>query len=178
MKKIISLFAILTITVSLFAQMPVITSKIKNLGVSSPGVIVQINPSLADTFGYGDTLFYKVAFNHDAAGFPYISLLHKKLGTRDTTATISYYQSVNGVNWQPLKKGKALSTYTTSIDTTSISNATYSSNNRDISFLRDTCYYESQYVGIRIIVNGPSTGSKKTYYRPRYYGSIRLNIWR
>ena len=176
MKKLFSLLFLLAIALTVFAQVPKISSKVKNLGSVSPGTIVQINPSLTDTVLNGDTIFYKLIVNHDAFVTGYISLLHKKPGSRDTTSTLTYWQSVNGIdNWHQLTKGKALSAYSLLIDTTSINNATVGSKGHEISFLRDTAYFESQYLGLRIISNGPATGTKKGYYKPIYTGSIRFN---
>lgn len=159
----------------MFAQMPR-AAKVKNLGSVSPGTILSINNTLADTVTNGDTIFYKIVVNHDNNVNAYLSLLHKKPGSRDTTSVLTYWQSVDGVNnWQQLKKGKALSAYSTSLDTTSINNATVGSKGRDISFWRDTVYFESQYLGLRIISNGATSGGKKGYYKPIYYGSIRFN---
>jgi hypothetical protein len=174
MKKIFSLFIVLLIGLTVFSQVPKIASKVKTLSAISPGTIVQINPNYTDTVA--DTIFYKIVVNHDAFVTPYISLLHKKAGTRDTTATLTYWQSVNGVdNWQQIQKGKALSAYSLALDTTSINNATIANKGHQISFLKDTGYFESQTLGLRIISNAPTSGSKKAYYKPIYSGSLRVN---
>jgi hypothetical protein len=174
MKRFFSLCLILTIGLTAFSQMPKVTTKVKDLGAISPGKIMAINPSLKDTVI--DTLFYRVLVNHDAFVTPYLSLLHQKPGSRDTTSVLTYWQSVDGVhNWQQVKYGKALGAYSTSIDTTSIKNATLANQGRTISFLRDTAFFESQYLGIRFISNAPTSGAKKAYYKPIYYGSIRAD---
>jgi|YelNatPaOPRAMG01_1025707.scaffolds.fasta_scaffold38094_3 hypothetical protein len=176
MKKLFSILFLAAFTLTMFAQVPKITSKVKNLGSVSPGTILSINSNLADTITNGDTIFYKIVCNHDGFVTPYISLLHKKPGSRDTSSVMTYWQSVNGVdNWQPVLKGKALSSYSATIDTTSINNATVGNKGHTYSFLRDTAYFESQYLGIRIISNGATSGGKKGYYKPIYYGSIRFN---
>jgi hypothetical protein len=176
MKKTLFFCITLLIGVSLFAQLPKVTTKIKSLSALSPGSIVTINPTLTDTILNGDTIFYKVLVNHDIFVTPYISLLHKKPGSRDTTSAMTYWQSVDGkVAWHQITKGKAQSVYSLLLDTTSINNGTVGNTGHEISFLRDTAYFESQYLGIRIISNGATSAGKKAYYKPIYYGSIRIN---
>jgi len=175
MKKLFSLLLILMIGVAVMAQVPKIASKVKTLSAISAGTILPINPNFTDTVTNGDTLFYKIVINHDAFVKPYISLLHKKPGSRDTTTQLTYWQSVDGIqNWRQITKGKTQSAYSLLLDTTSINNATIANKGREISFLRDTAYFESQYIGIRFISNGPTSGTKKGYYKPIYYGSIRV----
>lgn len=164
------------IGLSLFAQVPKVASKVKDLGSISPGKIIAINPNYTDTVTNGDTIFYKIVVTHEFNVTPYLSLLHKKPGSRDTTSTLTYWQSVNGKdNWQQLVKGKAQSAYSLLLDTTSIANATIANKGHTISFWRDTAYFESQYLGLRIISNGATSGSKKGYYKPIYSGSLRIN---
>jgi len=176
MKKLFSILFLAALTITMFAQMPKISSKIKDLGSVSPGTILSINTSLSDTITNGDTIVYKMIINHDGQVSPYLSLIHKKSGSRDTTTGLTYWQSVNGKdNWKQVVKGKAQGAYSLTIDTTSTKNATETSRGRDISFLRDTAYFESQYFGLRFISNGATSGGKKPYYKPIYYGSIRFN---
>ncbi len=176
MKKILSLIVILFIGLTVFAQMPKVSTKIKNLGSAQAGIITPINISFTDTVTKGDTVVYLLLVNHPSFVTPYISLLHKKPGTRDTTSQLTYWQSVDGKTaWHQITKGKAQSAYSLLLDTTSIKNATQANQSHEISFLRDTAYFESQYLAIRIISNGATSGSKLSYYKPVYYGSIRIN---
>jgi hypothetical protein len=176
MKKLFSILFLSSFILTTFAQVPKIASKVKLLSAASPGTIVPFNASYTDTVAPGDTIFYKMVVNYDQFVTPYISLLHKKPGSRDTTSVLTYWQSVNGVdNWKQVTKGKAQSVYSLLVDTTSINNPNVGSKGHEISFLRDTAYFESQYFGFRFISNGPATGTKKNYYKPIYTGSIRFN---
>jgi heme-degrading monooxygenase HmoA len=160
MKRIfILLLAVICVTVS--AQTPV-AAKIKTLSVAKPGQIVSFNAAKADTLKSADTLFYKILINHEGNVTAYISQL-TKLVANDTTATVTYWQSVDGsTNWQAVKKGAAQAAYSATI-------AKSTTTGVDVSFLRDTAYFESQYLGVRYI------GKTKSGFKTILYGSIRFN---
>jgi hypothetical protein len=165
MKKILSILVTLLISVSIFAQLPAITSKIHTIGpVSENGLTIAINPSLADSLGQGDTLFYKIQTSHQSAVYPYISLIEKVGIGRDTTVTLTFWQSVDGVhNWV-----QVLNTTTPTAWVTTLSKATAT----DIDFWRSVGWFSSTYLGVRLIGNGKKAGYT---YNNKYYGSIRLN---
>ena len=164
MKKILSLLMTLFIGISLFAQVPIITSKVKNLSVSENGLSVAINPSLSDTLKNGDTIFYKVLVNHSFAVYPYLSLIEKQTGTRDTTALLTFWQSVDGThNWQ-----QVTNTATPTAWAITLAKATAT----EVDFWRSIGWFNSTYLGVRLIGGGKKTGY--TYYNC-YYGSIRIN---
>jgi len=184
MKKLFSILIASLLFGSLFAQLPLTssgaleTAKIKNLGFTNPGVVVQFNPYGYDTLNpSGDTLFYYLGLNHDFNGYVYLSEFYNRYPVsnatyHDTIAKVTFYQSVNGLNWRQLVKGKAQSSYTNTFDTTSFYTP-YGNPGKEISFLRDTVYFESQYLGMRII--SPAISRAKKSVKKRYYGSIRFN---
>ena len=197
MKKYFLFAALLTLTLGLSAQLPVST-KVKTLGaISDQGIgapsIATFNAAKTDTLKSGDTLFYKVLINHGSVGYPYISQL-TKLVANDTTATATFWQSVDGsTNWQQIKY---LSQTTTLVfDTTKYAKGTtgkfwdlYSASGTSVnaetvwsvtvnkstttgtnfSFWRQNAKFESQYLGIRFIA------STKSGFKTIYYGSVRF----
>lgn len=146
------------------AQLP-IASKIKDLGGPvNPGVVIRFNPSLADTLKSGDTLVYKIAFNHSKVSYAYISQL-TKLVANDTTVYVRYYQSVDGkTNLQQLKVVGAYSA-TTNNDTIAKSTTA----GRDIDFFRKSLPFDSQYLIIWF------KASTKSNFKTILYGSLRIN---
>lgn len=160
MKKLLLLLSSIVLNLSLFAQMPV-ASKIKNLGVYNPGTIVQFNANFADTLKSADTLFYKVAFNHDFVGYPYLTYA-KTIVAADTTADVVMYQSVNGsTNWIQIQSGSSPSNYSTTI--------AKAATGGDIDFWKTTIWFSSQYLGIRLIQR------TKTSSKAVIYGTVRFN---
>ena len=169
MKKLFSLLFLASFVLTAFTQVPVITSKVKTLGtLQTNGLTVAINPLLADTLKSGDTLFYKINTFHSATSYPYLSLIEKKAGSNDTTALLTFWQSVDGThNWQ-----QVLNTATPTAWNTTLAKATAI----DLDFWRSIGWFQSTYLGVRIISNGPAAPTaKNTYYKNIYYGSIRLN---
>lgn len=163
MKKILILIASLCFSVAIMAQLPV-ASKIKDLGTYSVGKIVSFNSSLADTLKSGDTLAYRIAFNHTGVGYPYISQL-TKLVANDTTAYVRFYQSVNGSsNLQILKKVGA---YAAPTNNDTIAKSTTAG--RDIDMFRNSIPFNSQYLIIWIVA------PVKSGFKTIIYGSVRLN---
>ena len=145
---------------SLFAQMPV-SSKIKDLGVVNPGVIVQFNPNLTDTLKTTDTLFYKVAFNHTYVGYPYFTYA-RKVVSADTTTDVIFYQSVNGkTNWIQLQSTTTPTNYATTI--------AKAATGGQIDFWSGVIWFQSQYLGVRFIQRAKSTS------KIILYGTIRFN---
>jgi hypothetical protein len=165
MKKLFSLLFLASFVLTAFTQVPVITSKVKTLGtLSANGLTIAINPVLADTLKGTDTLFYKVPTFHTNTAYPYLSLIEKKAGTNDTTALLTFWQSVDGThNWQQI-----LNTASPTAWSTTLAKAT----GTDIDFWRSIAWFQSTYLGIRLISTGTSTTGK---YKNIYYGSIRLN---
>jgi hypothetical protein len=115
MKKIICFLLIAGLALNTFAQLPTGNTtglhskahKVITLGaINDNGTIGVINPNKTDTLYSADTLFYKVLVNHTSEGYPYLSI-NTKVGTTDTTknttSTITFWQSVDGVNnWQQI----------------------------------------------------------------------------
>ena len=163
MKKLFSILFLAAFVASTFAQLP-LSTKVKSIGpVSENGLTIAINTSLADTLKGGDTLFYKVITNHAFAVYPYLSLIEKQAGTRDTTALLTFWQSVDGShNWV-----QVLNTTSPTAWSTTLAKATKT----DVDFWRSVGWFSSTYLGIRLI----STGSSSSTYKNIYYGSIRIN---
>jgi len=123
MKKIFIL-GFLFVSLGLMAQLPVST-KVKTLSPALvPGGITTLNSSKYDTLKTGDTLFYKVLINHDEIGYPYLSLLLKRVAGADTaTVTATFWQSVDGsTNWQQVKYLSKVTTFL--FDTTKFAGST------------------------------------------------------
>jgi hypothetical protein len=171
MKRILSFILIATLTISIFAQLPVNkktdgTSKVKDLGTAKPGDVIPFNPNLKDTLPSNDTLFYKVMVSHDIVVFPYESLLLKKVAGSDTSViTVTYWQSVDGkTNWQ-----QVLSTTTPSAFSYSWTKALQKTGGVDIDGWRSVVWFRSQYFGARYI------SSTVSGYKGIYYGSFRFD---
>ena len=164
MKKIITLLALMLLTVVMFAQVPKITKKIKTLDrVSENGLTIAINPVKADTLKSGDTLFYKIPVNHTRIGYPYISML-QKLVAADTVAVLTFWQSVDGTNnWQQVLYGSSPSAWSITM--------AKGNTGTDVSFWRSIGWFESSYLGMRFIAK-PKSNFKKIFY-----GSIRYEAY-
>lgn len=161
MKKIFIILLTFAICLNISAQLPV-ASKVKNLGSTIPGKIVPFNLSYTDTLKSADTLFYKVLVNHDVNVYPYISQL-TRLVANDTTATLTLWQSVDGVhNWQQLTTGTSPSAYSATI-------AKSTTTGTEIDFWRSIGWFNSQWFGIRFIAK------TKSGFKTIYYGSVRFN---
>ena len=164
MKRLLLFVGMLLIVATTFAQLPKLnlTKKLKTLStVSANGLTVAINPVKADTVKSGDTLFYKVPINHSFKGYPYISLL-QKLVTADTVATLTFWQSVDGANnWQQVLNTASPTAWAITL--------AKGNTGTDISFWRSIGWFESNWLGIRIIAK-PKSNHKKIFY-----GSIRFD---
>lgn len=164
MKKIFTISIIALICASVSAQLPV-TSKIKTQPTQITASLgsVAFNASYSDTLKSGDTLFYKWSVAHTGIIYPYISLLKKNVAS-DTTFTVTFWQSVDGShNWV-----QVLNTTTPTAWATDIAKTITGT---DISFWRSVGYFESTYLGMRLISKTKS-GCKNIAY-----GSIRINVY-
>ena len=170
MKRILSFILIATLTISIFAQLPVNkktdgTSKVKDLGVANAGQVVPINPLLKDTLPSGDTIVYRILVNHNKVSYAYISELTKNIAS-DTLVFVRYYQSVDGkTNLQQLRTNTAYTapTYNDTIF------ATWKSKGRDIDLFRKGIAFNSQYLIIWVVAKS------NTGFKDIIYGSARVN---
>ncbi len=195
MKKIISIIFIASFALTMFAQLPVITTKVKTLPAIKEGQICPINTALQDTMKTGDTIFYKIQVNHSEIGYPYLSLLLKRVAGADTaTVTATFWQSVDGThNWQQIKYLSQVTTvlmdttkYWRHIGAYGVFTGTGTSVNTEtafsvsltkaimktgtsISFWRNNACFESQYLGIRLV------SAVSSSFKGIYYGSLRYN---
>lgn len=64
-----------------------------------------------DTIVVSDTLQIPIQVDHSALLKPYIQLYWDKIGSGTATVTLTFWQSVDGVNYQQLKKGKLQGAY-------------------------------------------------------------------
>ncbi len=164
MKKIL-VSLLLLISVTAFCQLPKIATKVKNLGAITAGVIQPINAAYADTLKSADTVFYKLVVNHSRVVFPYVSLNVKATAGADTSViTVTFWQSVDGTRWS-----QVLNTASPTPWATTISKANQKAGNVDIDFWRSIGWFQSQYLGIRLIATSVSG------YKGIYFGSVRVN---
>jgi hypothetical protein len=160
--KNILILGFLILSINLMAQVPGVTKKVKTLSPSlASGLIANINNSLADTLKSGDTLFYKVVVTHDRVGFPYLSILKKVVAT-DTTADVTFWQSVDGThNWLQVKNTTSPTAWSTTLAKSTLAT--------EYDFWQNVAWFRSQYLGIRFIQRVKS-GSKVIVY-----GSVRYD---
>jgi hypothetical protein len=167
MKKIFILVFLTAFTASMFAQVPKVATKVKSLaGLSANGLTIAVNPSYADTLKSTDTIFYKTLVNHSNIGYPYVSLLFKGVAGADTaTVTVTFWQSVDGThNWT-----QVLNTTSPTAWATSLTKAVQKAGGMDIDFWRSVGWFQSTYLGVRLICGTSSS------FKGIYYGAIRFN---
>ena len=139
MKKIVFILMIFGLFVAnAFSQLPQ-TKKIYSLSPiydngTSAQTMATFNATYLDTLkttSTADTVFYKLLINHVSIGYPYISINTKLVSAGyDTTAVVTFWQSVDGKNnWVQIKQAYNSILY----DTTAI----YGTKNSN-TFLYDT----------------------------------------
>jgi hypothetical protein len=163
MKRFLILTVLSFMAVLLFTNgrhiMPV--KSVKQGGYKSFGNTVN------DTVGSNDTLEYFFLIDHTFDINPYLTVYIDSIGTADTSVIVKLFQSVIGNQAQDagdfisVKKGASLTDYA---DTLSL-NTYY-----DISFKRDTAFFEGKYLKVMFI------GLTKTGLKGDVRGSLKINV--
>jgi hypothetical protein len=170
MKRLVSLLIFMFIGVGLFGQLPKIASKVKTLGtisekpVGTAPTIIKFNALLTDTLKSTDTLFYKIPIIHSTVGYPYVTI-RPKLIANDATATVTFWQSFDGVRWtqcNSVSNAYVLTAFTATVPvSTTLIN--------EYSFWASNIKFDSQWFGMRFIA------ATNAGFKTLYYGSIRFN---
>jgi hypothetical protein len=168
-KFLISILLLIAVAVS--AQLPTVSTKIKNVGASKQGEYISFNKNLTDTLKSGDTLFYKFEITHTNEINPYV-VQNWKLIAADTTVTVTFWQSMDGIttasrSWIQIYNTTTLpvttSAYAKSVTATSANTVNY-------DFGQDMAFLSSRYLGIRYIAK------TKTGFKSIPYGTVKNNI--
>jgi hypothetical protein len=110
----------------------------------------------ADTIVVADTVSYIYLVAHANDVWPEFDIKYQKIGTGNPTLKIDIMQSIDGVNYFSVKKGKAKSDYTKSYSPTATGYL-------QCSFRNDTAYFTGRYLKMQFSTsNTASTKAKLT----------------
>lgn len=170
MKKLFSIIALISIVLFASAQLP-ISTKIKNVGLVKQGEYISYDKNYTDTLKSGDTLFYKFEVTHTNEIVPYV-VQNWKLVSADTTVTVTFWQSMDGVTTASRSWLQIYNTTTLPVTTSAYSKTVTatSANTANYNFSQDMAFLGSRYLGIRYIAK------TKTNFKSIPYGTVKVNI--
>ena len=99
-----------------------------------------------DSIQVSDTIIYPFSITHINRIAPYVSMKWTKAGTGTATIAVTFDQSNDGTNWYACKYGKVQGAYSKSLTLTA-------STTNEISFERDSIYFEGRYLRIKYITS-------------------------
>jgi len=159
MKKIIVLLSFLAFVFVGYSQ---VSSKIETHTNITQGSVCKFNSDKLDTLKSADTLSYVFQVLHANSVNPYITQKFD-MKAADTTVTLTFYQSADGINWHVLNAGTSPSAYTKSVTATSGNNVNYVG-------ASDIVWFEAPYLKIMYVAKA------KTGFKSIPYGSVKFNI--
>jgi len=170
MKKI-KFLAILALCLGFFAGQAqtrvVTTSPVINQGnfLDFGGIYPQggtVTPQ--DSLQVSDSIAYLIQISHLNLFTPYITWYWNQIGAGTATVTETFLQSNDGVNWFPVLKGVAQTTYS---KTWTLSANTWN----EINFRRDTALVDGRWLKIYFITSATASVKGKIFNR------MKTNIW-
>lgn len=152
---------ILSICLVAFASQAQLASKIRTLKVVNQGEYVSFNTKYTDTLKSNDTLAYVINITH-VNDINFVLDQRSKVVANDTTVTIKFFESIDGVNYYATQAGASPSAYTKTF-AKGASNTLYDSN-------YDVCWFNSRYLKIMFI------SSTKSGFKKCMYGYLKTSI--
>ena len=138
-----------------------LASKVRTLKVINQGEFVSYNSTLKDTLKSNDTLAYVLPITH-IANVSFELELRSKIVANDTTVTVKFFESIDGVNYYSTVAGSSPSAYT----------KTFAKGASDVIYVSasDICWFKGRYLKIMFI------GATKTGLKKCLYGNIKTVI--